>query len=255
MKAKIDEILDKLIAEVRQGKSPDDCLREYPEHADELRPLLYLASTIDALPRPEPAAEAAEAAIGKIRASLKKTDTPKALSLRRVFVLRPVVVRILAVVFLVLALGATTVMLSANSLPGDMLYPVKTLTERVQLFLTIDTEGKARLHVIFADKRTHEFEALLKPGTRINQDLLAEMLHETELAIECAGLLDKEVAVRIIEQIEKCNNHQMAVLESTRDCACDIDLALIEEAINKCLKQHECIDCMKGDNGSGNNCP
>lgn len=255
MKAKIDEILDKLIAEVREGKSPDDCLREYPEHADELKPLLYLASSIDALPRPEPDAEAVDVALRKTRAFLKETSTPKAFSLRSIFLLRSVIVRVFAVVLLILALGVTTVMLSANSLPGDTLYPVKIATERVQLFLTTDTKGKAKLHVVYADKRTDEFASLLTPEVRINKDLLAEMLYETELAIDCAELLDKETAAEIIDQVAECSKHQMEVLQEARHCACEGDIAVIEEAIKECLNQHKCIECIKNPDTSNGHCP
>ena len=59
MKAKIEEILDTLITEVRRGRSIDDCLSQYAEYADELRPLLFMAKSISDLPKPEPDPEAA----------------------------------------------------------------------------------------------------------------------------------------------------------------------------------------------------
>jgi hypothetical protein len=255
MKTKIEEILDELIAEVKKGRTVDDCLREYPEYADELRPLLHLVNSIAELPKPEPSPEAIETVIDQARVLSNEQKAPKGFSLREIFALRPVMVRVAAIALLVFVVGLTTVSLSANSLPGHMLYPVKIATERVQLFLTTDTKGKARLHVVYADKRTDEFVSLLTPGVKINEDLLAEMLHETELAINCAELLDENSALEIIDQIDECSKQQMEVLEEARRCACEVDIAVIEEAIKECLDQHKCIECMKSSDASNGHCP
>ena len=111
------------------------------------------------------------------------------------------------------------------------------------------------MNVVSEESRLSFGEEDLAFFGRVGTDVSHEMRNVLSVLGECAGLLDKEVAVKIIEQIGKCNDRQMAVLENTRDCACEIDLALIEEAINECLKQHECIDCMKDDNSSERNCP
>lgn len=250
MKAKIEEILDRLIAEIRKGRSFDDCLLEYPDYADELRPLLHLADSISELPRPEPNAEVVEATVKQATAVSGKQKISKRFSFRDIFVLRPVMVRVFAVILLILVFGVATVSLSANSLPGDVLYAVKVAAERAQLFLTIDTEGKARLHAVFADKRTDEFEALLEPGVEISEELLAQMLRETDLAIACVIDMDRENAVEIIDQIDECCHQQMAVLEKARDCVCEEDIGVIEEAMQECMEQHECIECMQQNNHS-----
>lgn len=255
MKTKIEEILDELIAEVKKGRSVDDCLREYPEYADELRPLLHLVNSIAELPKPEPSAEIIETVINQARVLSSEQRAPKGFSLREIFALRPVMVRVAAITLLVFVVGLTTVSLSANSLPGHMLYPIKIATERVQLFLTTDTKGKARLHVVYADKRTDEFVSLLTPGVKINEDLLAEMLRETGQAINCAELLDENSALEIIDQIDECSKQQMKVLQEARHCACEVDIAVIEEAIQDCLNQHKCIECIKNPDTSNRHCP
>jgi hypothetical protein len=256
MKAKIEEILDRLITEVREGRSIDDCLSQYAEYAAELRPLLHLAKDISDLPKPEPDPEAVEATVKQAVGLAPEEKSAKRFSLREIFVLRPVMVRVFAVIVVVLVLGVATVSLSANSLPGDVLYPVKIAAERVQLFLTIDNEGKARLHAIFAEERTEEFESLLEPGIEISEELMEEMLQQTDLAIACVLLLDGESAARIIDQIEECCHHQMAVLEKARNCACEEDIEAIEKAMQECMDQHECIECIK-ESGSGDKpyCP
>ena len=67
MKLKRDEILDQLLEEIKKGKSIEDCLRAYPEFAEELEPLLRLAERIEDLPKPEPNPEVVESVLTKIR--------------------------------------------------------------------------------------------------------------------------------------------------------------------------------------------
>lgn len=256
MKRKIEEILDQLVAEMNKGRNIDDCLREYPDHADELRPLLHLVQQITALPKPEPDANLLEAVISKARKSSIEQQARRGFSFRRSVIQNPVLVRVFAVVTLLFVAGATTVSVSAHSLPGDLLYPVKKLAEDVQYFITVDAEGRARLHVRFADRRTYELSCLLRRKARIDQGLLAEMLNETKSAIDCTEFLDDEVITEIVKHLDVCNHHQMALLEETKQSDCDFDIKAIEEAIKTCLEQHNCIECMKdNDRASGTNCP
>jgi len=242
MNQRIEEIFDRLLAEVRAGKSIDDCLREYPDHAEELRPLLQLAERIAGLPVPEPDTAAVQATIRRARSSVVE---PQRFSLRRVFKLGIVPVRILAVVFFMFIFEVTTVSVSAKSLPGHLLYPVKRLAEGVQHFLTVDSEGRARIHIILADRRTYEFACLPKTDVKVNQYLLAEMLQEIEHALQHVGGMGDESAARLVDQIFECHLYQMQVLEDTKDSACDCNIHAIEEAIKGCLEQRECIDCIK----------
>ncbi|HOH67110.1 MAG TPA: DUF5667 domain-containing protein [bacterium] len=68
----------------------------------------------------------------------------------------------LAVVVLFgLTLGySATVSVANSSLEGDILYPVKTAQERVQLALTFSEEREAQLHIDFAERRLDELNRL-----------------------------------------------------------------------------------------------
>jgi hypothetical protein len=256
MKRKIEDILDQLVAEMKRGRTIDDCLREYPDYADRLRPLLQLAQEITDLPKPEPDVNAFKAVIDKTRRSAGAQGARKRFSLRRLIIQNTLLVRAVGVVVLIFLVGTTTVSLSARSLPGDLLYPVKKLTEDVQYFLTVDALGRARLHVRFADRRTYELSCLLQKKAPINQDLLAEMLSETKSAIDCTDFLDDETAAEIAGHLDACNHHQMELLEETKQSECDFDIRAIEEAIKTCIEQHHCIECIKGeDSAAGSNCP
>lgn len=249
MQKGIEEILDRLIAEINKGKSVEDCLREYREYAAELRPLLELFEQIRGLPMPEPDSRRVASTQRKARTLIEEKRKVKSFSIRDIFVLRPALVRITAVVLLVLLATVTTVMLSADSLPGDALYSVKLLAEDVQYFLTFDAEGKARLHLMFADRRTNEFACLVQPGVPIDRDLLADMLSETGLAIDHIELLSEEDAAQLIAHAEACNHAQLSLLEATMEQVCEDDRVTVREAIDTCMEQHECIECLQNGNG------
>lgn len=51
---------------------------------------------------------------------------------------------------------------SQNSLPGDALYPVKTLTEDVRLAITINEKSKASLNIELAQRRVEEIRKVLE---------------------------------------------------------------------------------------------
>lgn len=65
------------------------------------------------------------------------------------------------VVLIVALYGAVTA--SADSLPGDVLYPVKRLVERGEIALA-DDDDTLSLRLAFADRRLDEFERLLARG-------------------------------------------------------------------------------------------
>lgn len=70
-------------------------------------------------------------------------------------IVRPVSVA-LASLLIVLSGWAATVNASFASVPGDLLYPVKLATEKVQLSLAASSEQRARLHAEFAGRRLDE---------------------------------------------------------------------------------------------------
>jgi hypothetical protein len=62
-------------------------------------------------------------------------------------------------------LGASAVYASEQSLPGDLLYPIKTkITEPIETALAITPQAKAEVETKFAERRLKEAEALDKMG-------------------------------------------------------------------------------------------
>jgi|GEM_PF-1626769 len=76
---------------------------------------------------------------------------------------RQTVVRGVITVALVAAIALSssiTTAMAERSVSGDILYPVKITSEKVQMGLTKDPEAKARLEVTFAGKRVSEMEQI-----------------------------------------------------------------------------------------------
>lgn len=95
------------------------------------------------------------------------------------FQLRPVRAwaALAAILFLVLGLtGFTTVRMSAGSLPGDPLYPIKRAAEEVDLFLTRDPENKAQKEQVIERERQREIDELIDRGLQEEIEFTGEII-------------------------------------------------------------------------------
>jgi hypothetical protein len=197
-----DDILDACLDRITQkGDSIEQCLESYPEQAGELEPLLRAALSVKDVSSIEPRTEfqrIAKARLLSAVAAKKDKEGRRRLPLlswqRRWAVA-------LAVVLALVIMGGGTVAASTNSLPGDVLYPVKTTTERVQAFFTFGKEAKANLYMRFAERRIVEIEALAERARNIPESVLSVMNAETDRVIALAnqnGSFNKETIARLI---------------------------------------------------------
>ena len=168
---KKEEILAICIEEIRSGKSTiEDCIKRYPALGKELRAMLEIAASIkpqEVSPSPEFKARAKLHLFDEAKrpAAVKATN-----QFRNWFALTPV--KVTASVLLVLlifgAVGGSTVYAAQSSNPGDVLYPVKTGVENIQLTLTTSPVAKARLYLQLAQKRINEMTQQAKLNRNIN---------------------------------------------------------------------------------------
>lgn len=202
MNRSFDDILDACLDRITQkGDSIEQCLESYPEQAGTLEPLLRAALSVRNVSSIEPRTEfqrMAKARLLSAVAAKKEKEGRRRLPLwgwqRRWAVA-------LAVVLALVMMGGGTVAASTNSLPGELLYPVKTTTERVQAFFTFGKEAKANLYMRFAERRIVEIEALAERERNIPESVLSVMNAETDRAIALAnqnGSFNKETIARLI---------------------------------------------------------
>lgn len=259
MEQNIELLLDICIDEMRKGKSIDECLADYPQYADELKPLLQLAGQIEDLPLPFPSFEAisdalinigkemeqsaaatkiSEALLPSQRETLPQKGFAPHMKKRKSFSFlsafrKPKLVWALSAAFLlfVISFGATTV--SANSVPGDILYPLKLVTEKVKFLLTFDSYGKAELRLNFSDNRLNELVTVLQQSNTLDTTLLKNMLDEAKLALE-ENEIPVEKASILAAKLNHVNAYQKTVLENIRPDVQAPERKIVDEAINMC---------------------
>jgi hypothetical protein len=167
--AKLETILTSCIDEIKSGKATlNECLERYPVQRRKLEPLLKLALSIQrptALHLDNEFKQSSKAQIlRQIRSMGQKKKTTFSnifsLGLPQRYAWARIPISILIAVILLSSLTAGTAYASQSSLPGEFLYPVKTTTEDVRLFLAGSPAVKAELNLEFAKVRLEEISRL-----------------------------------------------------------------------------------------------
>jgi hypothetical protein len=157
-----------------RGESLEDCLLRYPDHAEELEPLLRIVAdtrevsrTIE--PRPEFKARLRYQTQSRIA---DKNRRAKDRYMTVGWLPRWATMTVISLLMLVFAAGSVYAV-SADTVPGDLLYPVKRAGEQVQMFFTFSNEGKAELHAMFASRRVEEIESIAPEADATTVDKLS----------------------------------------------------------------------------------
>lgn len=178
----LDLCLDQVL---REGGSVEACLRQYPDHAAELEPLLRLALETRRKLDYAPGGAAKAMARMAIHRAIRQRETRQ--GWRRLWRLLEAFSGRLAgpyrwavgtaVALLLVVLGGTGVVAaSSNSLPDQPLYPVKRVVERMRLTLTFDKQAKAQVYATLANRRVEEIAIMGAKGDKKRvQDLMADL--------------------------------------------------------------------------------
>ncbi len=146
----LDECLERLLA---KGETIEQCLRSFPEHAAELKPLLETALAIKEISAIQPRPEFRDKARYQFYSALKGMEQKRS---RPFFGWQPRWAAVVAIVLALVLAGGGTATAASGSMPDEPLYPVKLATEQVQLALTPSALGKAELYAKLADRRVTE---------------------------------------------------------------------------------------------------
>lgn len=158
------DALEVCLREIEEGADMETALARFPEHADELRPILETSAKARAMAVPEPSLEVVRRSRSRVMqraAELRELNAPK----RRLPILplqRLAIAFVLAVFFLLSGSGLLSA--SASSLPGERLYPVKRGWENIRLFFIFDAEARELLRDEFENERLHEVSELITAG-------------------------------------------------------------------------------------------
>src|SRR3989338_9104009 len=126
----------------------------------------------------------------------------------------PIIIPIL-IIATILTGGGVTAVQAQNSLPGQTLYPVKMVTEKVQLTFS-GQEGDVKLHAKFAAERTEELGKLV-----------AQISEPNVQAVEIKTALIEDTASKLKQEVELSEKGLIALIEKDKDVT---ESALVFEA-------------------------
>ena len=128
--------------------------------------------------------------------------------------------RLIAVLLVVVvgtaALGGGVLWAVGDSLPGDLLYPVKLATEDVRLALTSAPADQVDLALQFVEERAEEVQTLVVAGRQVPDETVTRMERHIERAlIQAAWASDEEIASLLMWIAERTRT-QAQVLEQVQ---------------------------------------
>ena len=190
MPVAFDDILNDCLDRMAAGEDRGRCVSRYPEHAEELEPLLATAAAASraagaAVVRPE-ARAAGLARLNRAIAERGAWRRPR-LPFLSWPLTRPAALGFVLVLVLLVALAAGgTTMASEDAVPGDPLYWVKTTRETITLRMSNSDMARAHTHARLAGERGEEIHKLMLTGrTGEAEDLVERFDRHLE---ECASL-------------------------------------------------------------------
>jgi hypothetical protein len=179
------EILDSCLSQFQDGEETAEVtLRAFPQHAQDVAPLVKLARQIRVdFPVPAPNENFKRNSkirlLNRLRATQPPTSAAKPRETKKKrFAWLPARAFLTTFIVLMLAISTTGVAwASSDALPGDALYSVKRGVEELRLGITLSESGDAELLNTFTGERMDEIEALVLAGRDEN---LTEALQNYE---------------------------------------------------------------------------
>jgi uncharacterized membrane protein YgcG len=161
----LHEILEICLQDIEQGADIETVLFRYPEHAQELRPILEASVNAKSMAIPAPSVEVVRRNRTRVLQHAAQLREAKTRSSKRVWFtsLRRVAVT-LAVVATLFVSGTRLVGAASTTVPGDNLYPVKRTWEDVLLLFTFNLQQREALEVEHENERLHELRELFAEG-------------------------------------------------------------------------------------------
>ena len=216
-----EELLDICLEMAWRGEDWKAFLLAYPSHSAEVEPLVMLALGVEEvagpLDAPAPRASAALLRLGRELAR-REQQGEEAAHRRWGWLWGSVWAKAAFAGLVMFLIGASAIELSARTVPGNFLYPVKILTERVRFALTADPEERVELRLTFSERRFSEVVKALQEGHGANKELVGAMLDEARAALSDASKLPegKSTAYKArITHLESLQKERLRSVEGT----------------------------------------
>ena len=210
-----ESIVDGCLEDLAAGRETlDSCLQRYPAHAAELAPLLEMAERLRKMPAapcmPVDKRRVLEARYLKRAFQLYSKATERTtFSQRGMWRSRWIPVIAAFLVCLMLITSLTT---ASASVPGDVLYPVKRVSEQIRVAFTSDSQ-QAALHLTLAQERLAELR-VLAARHEVPSNLLTEISAETAVVLQQIPSLPSDQQQALLARLTGFNDQNLQVLQS-----------------------------------------
>ncbi len=161
MSDRLHEALQVCLEALSTGVDLEACLKLYPDMAEELRPALSAALMVAAVDVPAPAPQIIARSRARLLARAEQLHDRRS-GFRLSWPLPRLAFTVLAVAFGFLFGSLGLLAASAQSLPGDTLYPVKRTVEEISLRLAPGEGAKRSLEMDYELRREEEVHRLIQ---------------------------------------------------------------------------------------------
>ena len=217
MKRTPEELLDICLEMASRGEDWKEFLLAYPDCSQEVEKLLILARDVQEASGPVGVtAPGASEALLRLRRELSRREMQKEETAHRKlgWLWGSAWTKAAVAGLFLLMLGASSVELSARTMPGNFLYPIKILTERVRFALTSDPQERVELRLTFSERRLSEIVKTLQEGRGADKELVSAMLNEAKAALTTAEKLPETQAAAYMSRIASLEKQQKERLHS-----------------------------------------
>lgn len=246
MKSTPEELLDICLEMARRGEDWRAFLLTYPSNSTEVESLVVLALEVEiAADPPDAPAPGASAALLRMGRELARREQKREESAHRGWgwMWGSAWAKAAFAGVVMFLLGASAIELSARTVPGNFLYPVKILTERVRFALTSDPEERVELRLTFSERRLAEVVKTLKGGDGADKELIGAMLGEAQAALADTAKLPKGKAVAYKARVAALENVQKTRIRAVEGSVLPEHRQRVEQAARMCdegwMRMHE----------------
>ncbi len=252
-KRPIEDIFDECYEKLLSGMPIEEILSLYPRHASELRELLSVAKSMHRSSPVEASDKAMVSCLIKVGEAIQQQkERSFGARLQKLFFFPSVSwARGVALTLVIFFVVWGTANVSASSVPGDPLYLVKLITEKVKYFLAINPEGQVELKIVFSETRSKELVSKFNKDGQIDVETMKAMLKEAEASINLVANLPTKQQEIYLAKLQYLNAYQKDILNNIREKSPEDQKSAVDEAICQCDQHSQMLQKVQSNGMCG----
>lgn len=179
-----ERILDEGLQSLHRGARPEDIATQFPAEKDRLLPLLETAARVRRTPDPAVSPRAQLASKTQLLQALAEQKETHQVEKKNILddlgniLLQGRAKRLILILFMLIfafILFSSLTAASAQSLPGEWLYPFKLAFQEIHILLTFDAQSRRALAAAYAAQRRADLEAAIQENLLPEKEALATL--------------------------------------------------------------------------------